>query len=363
MRLGFACQWGPSWELIPAGVRRGLLEHPDVTLTDLHTELPRRLQSLAWAVSRVGGHPEGWQVGAVNEALNAANLRRRVRRQPLDAVLQMGSIGRVGPPTFVYTDAPVCLLAAVVDDGSIDPKHLGYGDAEVATSSRRRRHEAEVLRGATGLFTWSAWARDAVLAAGLLPADRVHVVGAGRNVESAVPLRVRSGSPRNRLLFVGGDFDRKGGDLVVAAVSHLRAAGRDVTLTVAGPRSWPMAGPVPDGVQFAGRVASDGAALFDDHDLFVMPSRFEAYGIVFLEAQARGLPCIGSARCAMPEIIDDGATGRLLADDDPVALADLIAATLDDVELYRRCEERAALVAAQTTWTAVAARMVEVMAG
>ena len=120
-------------------------------------------------------------------------------------------------------------------------------------------------------------------------------------------------APRRRLLFVGwgtdvSDFYRKGGDLVVAALALLR---RDhdprITLTVVGPETWPLPGSPPDGVRFLGSLpAHEVAPLYDSHDLFVMPSRMEAFGIVFTEAVARGLPCVARDAYAMPEIVTPG---------------------------------------------------------
>jgi glycosyltransferase involved in cell wall biosynthesis len=79
----------------------------------------------------------------------------------------------------------------------------------------------------------------------------------------------------------------------------------------------------------------------DTHDLFVMPSLFEAFGIVFVEALVRGLPCIGRDAYAMPEIIDEASGGRLLRSEDPRDLAELITDALDDDDLYAACAGRA----------------------
>ncbi len=61
-----------------------------------------------------------------------------------------------------------------------------------------------------------------------------------------------------------------------------------------------------------------------------MPSRFEAFGIAFIEALAHGVPVIGRSAFAMPEIIRPGKNGALVHTDDPAELASAIMAVLDD---------------------------------
>ena len=118
-----------------------------------------------------------------------------------------------------------------------------------------------------------------------------------------------------------------------------------ITLTVAGPEKWPLPGSPPDGVRFLGALPpGEVAALYDSHDLFVMPSRMEPFGIVFAEALSRGLPCIARDAYAMPEIVTPGLSGYLIAGDDEHELAATIAAALADDALYEACH------AVRRTW-------------
>lgn len=178
------------------------------------------------------------------------------------------------------------------------------------------------------------------------------------------PLPERVG-PRHRLLFVGRDLLGKGGDLVLAALAILRReVNPAITLTVAGPAEWPLPGEVPDGVAFLGlRPPDEVARLYDEHDLFVMPSRLEGFGIVFAEALARGLPCIGRDDYAMPEIIEPGTGGALLAGDDPAELAALIAGVLDDDQLYANCRQNAPKVVSWFSWDRAAGEFVDIIEG
>jgi glycosyltransferase involved in cell wall biosynthesis len=97
-------------------------------------------------------------------------------------------------------------------------------------------------------------------------------------------------------------------------------------------------------------------------DLFVLPSRFENLPVVLLEALACGLPVVATAVGGVPEIVDEGA-GRLVAPDDPAALADAIADvagrldTFDRAALARRARERYSLEAVGAVWDAIYAEV------
>ena len=190
----------------------------------------------------------------------------------------------------------------------------------------------------------SHWLARSLVEVSGLPKEKVHVVHPGLHHESGLAwtaeLPHRPG-PRRRLLFVGRNFLGKGGDLVLDALALLRRdVDPEITLTMVGVPEWPLPGPVPDGVDFRGVLPlAEVAALYDSHDCFVLPTRIEGFGFVFLEALSRGLPCVGRDDFAMPEIIRPGVNGALLRHDDPAELAGLVAAVLADDALYVACRE------------------------
>jgi glycosyltransferase involved in cell wall biosynthesis len=154
------------------------------------------------------------------------------------------------------------------------------------------------------------------------------------------------------LLFVGKDFTRKAGDQAVAALAVLRAdVDPDITLTVVGPSQWPLPGEPPAGVRFLGRLPIDRLpAVFDEHDVFVMPSRFEGFGIALVEALANGLPCVARRACAMPEIVRPGDNGELIVSDDPTELADAVASVITDDAMFERVAAQADDVLRHYSW-------------
>ena len=161
---------------------------------------------------------------------------------------------------------------------------------------------------------------------------KIHVVGAGVNI--ALPVVPVGGSwperDRPRALFIGSDFRRKGGDIVLDAWREVHRRLPEAVLTMIGP----VEGALPPNVETNhGRWNSTTIIReLRRSSLFVMPSRCETWGDVFLEAMAYALPCIGSSNDAMPEIIEDGHTGYVVPPDDPLALADRICDLLLDRE-------------------------------
>ena len=137
--------------------------------------------------------------------------------------------------------------------------------------------------------------------------------------------RLRGRSARRECLFIGGDFPRKGGyDLLEAWTRGEFAARADLDCWSPG---GPLPSPLPAGVRVLQPASSahtpEWTAAWHDADLFVMPTRNEAFGLVYQEAAAAGLPAIGSRLNAVPEIITDGETGLLVT---PGHVAELVAA-------------------------------------
>jgi glycosyltransferase involved in cell wall biosynthesis len=137
----------------------------------------------------------------------------------------------------------------------------------------------------------------------------------------------RDGS-RDGLLFVGRLVSVKGADLAIEALRRLHERGVHTTLTICGD------GPERDALErqvreagLQGAVTFEGwtnpdelAACYRRAELLLVPSRYEPFGIVALEAIASGCPVVAAATGGLPEAVGD--CGILVAPDTPGALAD-----------------------------------------
>lgn len=363
LRLGFACHWTDprqtSWSGTPWNLRAALDEV--VTVRDVEVGLSvaeRHAVRLLSARRTPAGWTSPWRHAAYTRAAVADRVRRAGARSGVDVVLEVQDLGVTPVPFAVLQDLSYALLLDMYGpDGVPHFRALGRRRIEAL-----RRRQDTVYEHAAMLLPMSAWLGDSLVAHGV-GRERVTVVNPGANVPvpagTPVPHR-RTGTVR-RLLFIGRDFDTKAGPQVVAAFEHLRAHwDTPVTLTVAGPTTWPLRSAPPEGVDFLGRVPFDRVGeLMDTHDLFVMPSLLEGFGIVFVEALVRGLPCIARDACAMPEILGaDG--GRLIRSQDPVELADQIVAALQDDDLYAACARAADRRRQHYTWARAADQVVDV---
>jgi glycosyltransferase involved in cell wall biosynthesis len=231
----------------------------------------------------------------------------------------------VGAPYVIYTDNTFALTRRV---------YPVYAALPEPDSQRWQQFEAEVCLGAQAVFTFSEFARRSVIEDYRCPPDRVLAVGAGAN--QLVPSLEGKDYAARRALFVGSPFVHKGGDVLLRAWPLVRERVPDAELQIVGPRRDPAPG-FGHGVTWAGRIDRAALArLYSAASVFVLPSLFDAWGHVFVEAMGHGLPCIGTDCCAMPELIADGTSGRLVAREAVEPLADALCELLTDPELAAR---------------------------
>lgn len=365
--LGFACLWDReperTWSSTPWALRDALSHR--VPLVDLGADpgaLTRSLLRSSAARRTDLGWKTLWRSSGLTDRVVERMLRREVARQRPAVALQVLDLAELPVPYFLLRDTSWAQIRQLHDEG-LGFDLLGHPGFTPERLARRAERERRIIDAAEGVIATSGWMRDGLVAEGVAP-ERIHVVDLGATSVPPLDDRLRAAMERrlaggrHRLLFVGRDFVRKAGDLVVEAFVELRARRPEVTLTIVGPEQWPLPGPVPEGVDFRGSLGYDEVAgLYASHDLFVMPSRFEAFGIVFVEAQSVGMPCVARRRCAMPELVVEGTSGTLLQEDDASELAARIEQALDDDELYRRCVANVDAVRRRFSWTVAAERI------
>lgn len=275
----------------------------------------------------------------------SAVARERVRAEAPAApfTLQTATVfdGRTpGLPHFIYTDHT--MLA-----------YRNYGPWSEDLRGRERWVELEraAYHGATAIFTTSEFARASLLEDYGVPADRVLDARSGTNIAVPDAPIVRDTPPR-RVVFIGKQWERKGGPLVLEAFRHARRDHPDLELVVAG-CSPDLAG--EPGVDVRGVITREAVAeLLRSADVFAMPSFVEPSAIVYSEASAYSLPVLATAVGGTPERVLDGATGLLSPPGDAGALAANLRRLLDEPGLAAELGQAGfALVAEQFNWRTV----------
>jgi starch synthase len=301
---------------------------------------------------------EHYRKNPLTFVLRSDQVQRRINRQEAlqpDVILQVGALSRPpvlpGVPYALYLDFTFALMRREW------PARVPMPALE---AELWRRQELRLYRGATAIFCRSQHVARSLADDYNIPAKNIYVVGAGVTVPLPDLHDREDDGPR--VLFIGSDFRRKGGDVVLRAWPHVLRKVPDAHLTMLGPAPSPL----PPRVDTNGGHWDREAVLRELRraTVFVMPSRCETWGDVFTEAMAYGVPCIGSTRDAMPEIIQDGVTGFIVPPDNAIALAGRIITLLTEPEraaqfsaaARRRVEER-------YLWEHTIGRMVPVLEG
>jgi D-inositol-3-phosphate glycosyltransferase len=176
------------------------------------------------------------------------------------------------------------------------------------------------------------------------------------------------------LLYVGRIEPLKGIDVLIHAIAILREQGVHVCLSVIGGDagedseviSVEMArlqavreeSGMDDMVFFLGRKSQDTLPYYySASEALVMPSHYESFGMVALEAMACGTPVVASQVGGLAFLIQDGVTGYTVPVDDPQELADRLYTLLCDADLRRRMGEQAASFAREYSWERIATRI------
>lgn len=248
-------------------------------------------------------------------------------------------------------------------------RHSGW----VAGHVNRQVHSVEwwLANSADALITCSSSMRDEVSAlfgTDLPPITVIHN-GIDLTAWSFADRPASAGPPE--LLFAGRLEYEKGIQDLLAAMPAIREAHPGTTLTIAGEGTqldW-LTGLIDehdlaDAVTFAGKQDHDGlVALMQRCAAIVLPSRYEPFGIVALEAAASGIPLVTSTAGGLGEAVHDGETGLTFPPSDVDGLAGAVLATLDDSAAAAVRSHRArAVLTEEFTWPVIAERTAAVYA-
>lgn len=273
----------------------------------------------------------------------ARQLAQQLEGKQVDCIVSHGWL----PVAFLETDIPIVVHNDAPLGRMIDYYEY-YSNLTEVTARQIRAMEQQALERAAYAVYASDWAADGVRAMYPSCAHKVAVVPYGPALESSlIPQNIpeilaRRSAERCELLFLGVDWERKGGPLALEVVRRLSQSGMSCRLTIVGCRP---------------SLSVDEAALVEQHDfvdprtepgrqlflsllyrshIALLPVRAEAFGLVFAEASAFGIPSFTVATGGVPTAVRDGVNGKLFAPDaEPEEYCAAIRSLMSKPDSYR----------------------------
>ena len=208
----------------------------------------------------------------------------------------------------------------------------------------------KALDGAASVIACSNYEREGMIRMGMNP-SRIHLIPMGIDLDEwANPDGERFRKKyhlkgKKIILFAGTKGYNKGAIHLLQAVERIRRERDDLILVSMGlpTEEWRrQRGLLPQAhlLDLGYVTEEEKRDAFDACDLFVMPSRYDSFGIVYLEAWRRGKPVIGARVGASPEVIEEGKDGLLVDFGNVDQLASSILSLLNSPDLCREMGER-----------------------
>jgi len=324
LKIGFVCVWDASDITVWSGVPYHMLTHLEKqnVQVEVFSPLSKAFKSLlapAKLYARLRGRNVTLDQFRLALSSYASQIERRMRERPVDVILSTSSI----PVSLLSCRQPVLIWT----DSVFHQMHDYYSGAfqKLSRAGIRRgewQEEAALSRCTFAAYS-SQWAANA--ARQLTDPRKVVVLPFGASIPVNHSLRDvrnwrssvrRTASHRCELLFVGIDWERKGGAIAVETAHILSKSGISTTLNVVGCQP---SGPLPDFVHvigFLNKSTREGRSrldeLFRSADFLIMPTTAETNGIVFCEASAYGVPSIASETGGVPDYVRTGVNGVCL---------------------------------------------------
>lgn len=257
-----------------------------------------------------------------------AKLAHQVHKQwPADFSFQtwsMFDLSTPGTPHFVYTDHTYRSRKEYPDYGKEIWAAIHRDWAIIL--------EESIYENASCIFTQSQNVTKTMTQEYDIPTDKILCVGGGPNVGyerlCQIPIvldRYRS----KRVLFVGVNWERKGGPELVAAFRRVLKVHKDAKLTIVGCNP-----PIKEAsIEVVGPVPLDHVLGYLSRSaIYCMPTKLDPFPKVFLEALVAGLPVVALRLGAAPDFVINGRTGELVEHGDIEGLAQALISLLEDPE-------------------------------
>lgn len=285
-----------------------------------------------------------------------------------DAILSLSTI----PVSFLNTKIPIYIYI----DG-IYEYMLGQGFNKMINNDQEAHFiEESALKRCTAIITSSVASANAITEHYDIPSSKIKIVPLGANIdnlpteEEVMDNIITKKMDRCKILFVGVDWIRKGADIVINTAKLLYESGFPVEVHLVGIRNVPVS--LPSYIinyGFISKMDKDGldrlATLYKNAHFLFVPSLGEAYGLVFSEASAYGLPSISHCVGGIPTIVENGVNGELFEiGTKPEIFADYIQSMFkNEIEYKKLAKASYFRFKEKLSWEASGKKIIEIMEG
>lgn len=244
----------------------------------------------------------------------AANVQHKLSQTPCDVIFAPVASAEL---MFLETSIPIIYLSDATFKLYQEHYQLNLDRQEAEWASKQ---EFTAISKATKLVYSSKWAANSAISDYQVPANNVEIISFGANLDRPPSLeKVLSKQQTSvcRLLFVGKDWERKGGKFAFQTLLSLRQRGIDAELVVVGcvpPAEFrhEKLRVIPYLNKNVPHERQQLDELFLKSNFFILPTRADCSPIVFCEANAFGLPVITTDACGISSLITNGKNGYML---------------------------------------------------
>lgn len=232
------------------------------------------------------------------------------------------------------------------------------------------RDEKQMLNSVPRAIVDTAYVENMLLHYGLKHVPQMHVIPQGID---EIYYGIRCNPKSNILLCVGAIAPRKGHTYTIDMFNRLRERGVNARLRIIGSladqayynllqQKIAASSYVSDISLEANLPREELLRAYTDAKLFVLHSREESQGIVFAEAMATGMPVVATKIGGIPYVVADQKSGLLCPYGDVETMTDMVAQLLADNELWNKYSAAARTIAANYSWSDIAARILQLYA-
>lgn len=332
LRIAFLTPWavadGNSWSGVIRPMHLALMKHAEVVVIETgDIEMSQVDRGLMATLGRVSNRPYLSGHALATSKKRGKIVSDRVRRSEADVVLCVAA-----SQDIAYADFPQPVVQVTdATFGAMLEYYPLYARLHPISIWQGKQMSQRSQAKTSSYSLASEWAKNALQQSGFSP-DRCRVIPFGPSIWPQSPLE-RKPRTHIRVLVVASDWQRKGGDLAVAAVAAVRQRHPGVSLTVVGD-----APQLPSWVKNLGRVSRDAMPnLYAEHDVLLELAAANAGGVTLTDAHAFGLPVIATDTGGVASIVLDGVSGILVdSQKDPVHDASIALEAITEARYYQQ---------------------------